>query len=290
MAENIHHNLPLSRNARIAANGLQTKIERDELELPLLPGVAADVLALVENKDSDAMLLAKLVQSDQALAGHVMRIANSAHYSPSVPLVSLQQAIARLGMTLIAEIALAASISTKTLSAPGYEHLIRQMWQHALASALWSKEIARKVRKNVEATFLCGLLHQIGRPVVLQAVVDLIELYQLELTEKDIKLLIDAYHQETGSNIARHWKLPESVIEAINFTQNYNAAPTVKHLAMIVWAGNRFASLMMNDGSITRGELFSLPVITDLNLYEDEVEALLEATTGIKSAVEALFV
>ena len=57
---------------------LEQRIETRSLTLPMLPQVTTQVVALVNNIDSDALALAKLIQSDQALAGHVMRIANSA--------------------------------------------------------------------------------------------------------------------------------------------------------------------------------------------------------------------
>lgn len=280
-----------STQAKHVACRLQEKIQTGSLDLPLLPGVAADVLRLVESHDSDAQSLSKLIQSDPALASHVMRIANSALYSPNSTLVSLQQAIARLGMTMISEIAFAASVNAKTFSAPGYEKLVEKIWRHSLASALWAKEIARKARKNVETTFLCGLLHQIGKPVVMQALSDIMAEDNIVLTEEEVIVVVDEYQQLVGANVAAHWKLPESVIETINYTEDYFAAPSISELVMIVCGGNRFATFMLDKktkGEAELNEFKALPVMSDLNLYEDEIESLLDKTDVIKSAVEAL--
>ena len=85
---------------------IESAIADKTLVLPVLPQVTNNVLSLVHDADSDASSLAQLIQSDQSLASHVMRIANSAAYSPTAKMTSLQQAIARLGMQNIAEIAM----------------------------------------------------------------------------------------------------------------------------------------------------------------------------------------
>ena len=123
---------------------LEQRIGNKSLVLPMLPQVITQVLSLVNDVDSDASALAKLIQSDQALAGHVMRIANSAAYSPNAKMTSLQQAIARLGMQNIAEIAMAATMGPKMFQAEGFESLIKEIWESSLATAVWAREIHQR--------------------------------------------------------------------------------------------------------------------------------------------------
>ncbi|MGK0339106.1 MAG: HD-like signal output (HDOD) protein, partial [Candidatus Azotimanducaceae bacterium] len=75
----------------------EDQLDRNEITLPVLPEVAATVIQLSTSEDVDAQQLANLIQGDMSLAGHVMRVANSALYRPVTPFVSLQQAITRLG-------------------------------------------------------------------------------------------------------------------------------------------------------------------------------------------------
>ena len=155
------------------AEQLRERIKTNSLDVPLLPEVARRVVDLTQTRQSDAEDLARLIQSDQGLAGHVMRIANSALYSPNGSLVSLQQAITRLGMRVIGEIALAISVNSKLFDAPGYESLLAGQRRFSLHAGLWAKEVARACRRNVEASFLAGLLHDIGRPVGIQTVLEI---------------------------------------------------------------------------------------------------------------------
>tara|TARA_B100000676_G_C17587636_1_gene585346 strand:+ start:245 stop:529 length:285 start_codon:yes stop_codon:yes gene_type:complete len=94
-----------------------------------MPGAASQVLGMTLDEDANAAALARLIQMDASLVGHIMRVANSAMYRPSSPSVSLQQVIARLGMGTISEIALATALNTELFAAPGSEDLLEACWQ-----------------------------------------------------------------------------------------------------------------------------------------------------------------
>jgi HD-like signal output (HDOD) protein len=207
-------------------DSLRQIINRGEIDVPMLPEVANKALLLAQNPESDATEMAKLIQSDQSLAGHVMRIANSVAYTPLSNLVSLQQAVARLGMTIISEIALAAAIGAKMFKTPGYEDYVAGIWQHALATSLWSKEVARHCRSNVEVAFLAGLLHSIGRPAVLQTILELADKQTILLTADQVHQLENKYCQQVSEAVVHKWQMPALVIEAVCAYTDYNSALT----------------------------------------------------------------
>lgn len=277
-----------SPEAQAIAQTLQSRTANHELEVPLLPEVASKVVTLSQDPESDATQLAGLIQSDQALAGHVMHIANSAAYSPNASLVSLQQAITRLGMNLISDIALAASISAKMFKAPGYEAHIQAVWRHALATALWGKEIARQCRRNVEATFLCGLLHSIGRPVVIQAALDCARKKSIELSEADVLALEASLHTAVGVAVAQRWEMPHIVCESIEFFHCYEKATQAREQTTMINGGAAFATHLLTPELLSVDQLIALPVLADLNLYDDEVDSLLDKKDDVKSTMEAM--
>src|SRR6185436_19119059 len=149
---------------------LVERIDKDRIDLPVLPQVAGKVMALANDPAADAARLSALIHQDQALAAHVLRIANSPAYMPRTPIASLQHAVAMLGVNQLSEIAVTISLKSGTVKIPGYEGDVRQLWRHALASGAYAKEIARMRRYNVESAYLCGLLHAVGKPVVLKTV------------------------------------------------------------------------------------------------------------------------
>ena len=159
------------------------KIEKGDVELPLLPQVASQVMSLTSGPAADAAKLSALIHQDQALAAHVLRIANSPAYMPRSPVVSLQHAVAMLGINLLSEIAFTASLKTGAFQVPGHEAEVKRLWRHALASGGFAKEVARTRRVNVESAYLCGLLHGIGKPVVLRTAATLAREQKFTLDE-----------------------------------------------------------------------------------------------------------
>lgn len=267
---------------------LKQSILEGFIEVPMLPEVANQALTLAQDPNSDASEMAALIQSDQSLAGHVMRIANSVAYTPLSNLVSLQQAISRLGMRVISEIALAAVLGAKLFNTPGYENYVERNWQHALATSLWAKEVARHCRSNVEVAFLAGLLHSIGRPAVLQAILDLAEQRELSLTSDQVHALEGKYCQQVTDMVVTRWKMPTQVIEAIQNLDSGESAPVAAKIAATVQAATYFAHHLLAPETTSKESLLELPVLATLNLYQDEVETLLGQVDVIQQRLEGL--
>lgn len=267
-------------------------LEKKDFEVPMLPEVAGKVVQLTQDPESDATALAKLIQGDQTLASHVMRVANSAAYSPNTNLVSLQQAISRLGMNLISDIALAASINSSLFNAPGFEKHIKAQLRHALASALWAKEVARACRRNVEAAFIAGLLHNIGKPAAVQAIVKMARKHKYPITKEEFVALETKFHSGFGLEIVQEWEMPEAVINAVRYFNDYSTTHDTMNQTMITVGGERFASHFSCEPSqgvcISLEELKAENVLAALDLYQDEIETLLEKNEQVTATLEAM--
>jgi len=268
------------------------QINAHHIDVPMLPEVAGKVVRLTQDVDSDASELATLIQSDQTLAAHVMRIANSALYSPNSSLVSLQQASARLGMKLISEIALAASINSSLFNTPGYEEHIQYEIRCSLMTGLWAKEIARVSRRNVEAAFITGLLHAIGRPIAVQTALKVAAESNTTLDTAEVLALEDKFQRQIGVQVVEQWEMPRLVVDVVRFFDCYNDAGAARNQTMIAIAAEAFTHHFMSEqgdnNGISREELVSQVVLAELNLYRDEVLELLEKQDLVKSAMEAM--
>jgi HDOD domain len=64
-----------------------------------------ELTSVAAKEDVDARTIADMLKQDPALSAHVLRIVNSPLYSPRAQIVSLQQAVARVGIGKIREIA-----------------------------------------------------------------------------------------------------------------------------------------------------------------------------------------
>lgn len=281
----------LSETGQKMAVILSELLANKSFDVPMLPDVASRVLALSNDPDSDAAQLAKLIQGDQGLSAHVMRIANSAAYTPNASMVSLQQAIARLGMSLITEIALAASINSKMFKAPQFDKRLKAIWDHALATAHWGKQVARISKKNVEASFLCGLLHSIGRPVVLQTISDHLTQSKERLNEQEAAILEQYFHIPFGAVIVENWKMPMIVQESVQFYEDYLQAKTYRDQAMVIHASDKLAQDTLachQEGECRIESVLDDDVFAALNLYADEIEILKTQMEKVVVGMEAM--
>ncbi len=133
-----------------------------------LPRVCAQLAELTAQQVTDAAQLARLIQSDPALAGEIMRVANSPALRPRMPVVSLQQAVSWLGVAEVRNIAMAVMLRGEVFVAPGHEPESEELWREAWLAGLWAKEIARERRKQVESAFLAALMHRTGAALALK--------------------------------------------------------------------------------------------------------------------------
>jgi HD-like signal output (HDOD) protein len=201
--------------------------------------------------------------------------------------VSIQQAVARLGMVEISNIAFSISLNSKLFNAPGYENEVAEIWRHALATALWSKEVARSMRSNVEAAFLCGLLHSIGKPVILQNLAEKNEINE-PLSAEELIEIYATFESTYAEVVSKEWGLPKIVAEAIIYYKNFSETPDDTELAATIAFGHELASLMLSPETTTKETILNSPALDIINLYPDEVETLLEKEPTIKSGMETL--
>ena len=265
---------------------LTERIEAGKLDLPMLPKVASMVISLTRDESTDASALSRLIQGDQALAGHVMRVANSPVFRGRTASATLQQAIARMGMNVICEIAVAISLRGKVFCAPGQEERISVLWKHALATGTWGKEIARVRRRNVESTFLCGLLRDIGKPILVQQIVEIASDLKMQVDKNSFERIMETHGPTVGATVARIWQLPAPVIETIVHSRDYSQATEYRDEIMMTHAAGHFADWLISASSIE--EIRELSILHDLNLYPDDVDSLFSRREEVQSLLEAM--
>jgi putative nucleotidyltransferase with HDIG domain len=264
------------------------KLDKGDLELPLLPQVASQVMALTSDPAADAAKLSSLIHQDQALAAHVLRIANSPAYMPRSPVVSLQHAVAMLGINLLSEIAFTASLKSGAFQVPGHEGDVKRLWQHSLASGAFAKEVARTRRVNVESAYLCGLLHGIGKPVVLRTATTLAREQKFTPDKPALHMLIVGYHARVGGLIAEKWGLPKQVAEAIQYYGDYDHAASFRQECMLTCVADRLASHLLTPEDMPEDILRDHPVFAELNLYPNDIDQLLAGKDKVLSVVSAM--
>ena len=267
--------MPLTREVH---DRFCARISDAELSLPLLPEVATQILALADRPDCNAGDLAELLRRDPALSAHVMRVAGSPLYAGATKVVSLQQVIGRLGFATITQIALVVATRMRVFEVGGFEDVVRATFRHSLATALFAQDIARMRRSTVDVAFLAGLMHDLGRPLALQALVDSHRELAVPIERDSALAAADEHHAQLAGTLIDHWGLPGRVAEAVRL----HHTPLGHELATTVALADRLAHGL--DGEATRGEEYAAA----LNLYPEDVAVLVAKSEMIAKTIEVI--
>jgi putative nucleotidyltransferase with HDIG domain len=262
-----------------------------KLELPTMPGTASEVMSLCQQDTTDAARLSAVIHRDQTIASNVLRVANSAAYAGQMPCVSLQQAVSRLGLQLITEISMAVSVRGRMFANPACAELLAALWRHSVLAAFYTKEIARQRRRNVEIAFLCGLLHDVGKAVLLSNVDRVVGKGDVTLPTGYLLAAVDEQHVAAGALLAAEWKLPDQILEAIVCHHEPEQAARFQDMAWTVCLADRLAHFVL-PGPLAEtpdeGELRRHPALAGLNLYADQVQELFDKRDRALLVTESL--
>jgi len=186
-------------------------------EPPRLPEIAVEVMAAADDPDSSADSLAKLIHRDQFLAVRVLKVANSAAFRPANRRIySLSQAIARLGVRGTRDIVVAAAMAQSIYKGPRAA-LLTSYWRASMGSAVGFQLIEQLTGKSADVAFLAGLMHNVGKPVLVWILDDLIQRrYREQVVFDEVAHeLIHLLHARTGAIIVGTWDAPKGMVDLI---------------------------------------------------------------------------
>ena len=132
-------------------------------QLPSPRGVALAILELTRRENATLGEIARVVQTDPALSGRLIKLANTASHIAR-PVVSIQEAVVRQGMATVRHLALGFSLVDQYRDGACEAFDYKEYWSHSLLMALCMQALG--VRVHVAAAdelFVCGLLAQVGQ-------------------------------------------------------------------------------------------------------------------------------
>ncbi len=234
-----------------------------------LPRVCAQLAELTAQQVTDAAQLSRLIQSDPALAGEIMRVANSPALRPRTAVVSLQQAISWLGVAEVRNIAMAVMLRGEVFTAPGHASESEDLWREAWLAGLWAKEIARERRKHVESAFLAALMHRTGAALALKILSRFEAEGHLRLDARVFGDLIGEFEPALGRLLMNNWLLPKEVQDAASDWRNYRDSGQ-SDLAGTVHAAHLLATHTLHEQLITEDMVIESPVFEQLGVFPDD--------------------
>lgn len=224
--------------------------------LPQFPENIARINSLLNDPDFKLSDIAAHISNDIALTADLLKLVNSAAFSLANPCHKIADAVKLVGVNGIRNLLYSLG-SIKSLGAGSKEQ--RRLWDHSYRVAFYAYNLARSFyasqRAVVDDSYVCGLLHDMGKVVFDSAHPQLIEKVKQMSENKALssslveRLAAGSNHAEIGSLIAEKWNFPRVIADTIRCHHEPDAAPeNVKNLVGVVYFANMLAHY--GDGDI----------------------------------------
>lgn len=208
-------------------------------EISSIKNVVAGILKIINDPKSNAKDLKELIEVDPPLTAQVLKVANSAYYSPPSKIGEILKAVLWIGFEAIKELALnqkVCKIFSNDTTADDYSRL--SLWKHSVAVAVMGKMIYRReFGEKGENIYAAGLLHDIGLIVEDQFCHDQFREMLKNSAEKNEEFtateqqIFGFNHAELGKAVMASWDMPEELCAAIG--QHHNPSRASSRYARI---------------------------------------------------------
>jgi putative nucleotidyltransferase with HDIG domain len=215
-------------------------------DIPTLPTIVFELNQHLRNPETSIATISETIERDQAMALKILKLVNSAFYGFKSRVSDVRHAVVLLGFNAIRNVVVSVSVINalpKNILFQDFE--MDAFWKHSLAVAVTSKNIAQKAGgDSPDNCFVGGLLHDVGKVIMAQYFQDLfvkvwtcmqkecLSFYEAEQQE----LPID--HARIGAHLAGRWALPEGLIDAIRWHQDYQPEIPNANFVMIIYLAN----------------------------------------------------
>jgi putative nucleotidyltransferase with HDIG domain len=266
-------------------------IQITDKDLPVLSVVATQALELLQDKNVTHRRIEELIRQDLALTERLLRTANSPFYATRNSSTSISQAILRLGLRQLR--------TTIVIAATGElfnsdDAVIRELWDHALATAIAANQLADLLQmEQAEEAFIGGMLHDVGKLIIYHQHPDTYRQLMEEaktcgrdLQELEVERFEYFSHMLVGGLVVRKWRLSDSIAEAARFhhaleTEIPRHLKTPK-LACLISVANRLVhQLEMPWAEHDWEKMLAMPCSGEIGVTRVQLEAVRQEILGM---------
>ncbi len=217
---------------------------------PILPATVSRIMEVTANPESSAHDLVQAILPDQSLCVTVLKLANSVLFGRPHRIDSLKPAIIVLGFNEVQSIALIKAMSNSFRELNLLDTAaVEQYWEHSYLTAMAAQHIAQHLRLPPCSFFMAGLIHDIGKLVMLLTFDDEYapEQWMSHLsTEERLAAEQQSFafsHAAVGGLLLRQWNFPDNLLAAVEYHHLPAEAPNERIFAQIVQLADLFSFL-----------------------------------------------
>ncbi len=216
------------KNADQVITEIINHIKNGNIELPPIPDIMQRISAKISNPNISVNEVVDCI-TDQILVSKILKICNSPYYKHANKVSTLKDAVIYIGLRSLMSIITVHALSSFS---PKNVNEIKKILQHSLACGMIARQIAKDMNGDDEQAFICGLLHDIGKTVILDMIGD----YMLSDDQK--YKLVEEYHTEVGYLLAQKWNFGRDIQESIRFHHAPENSTSHKNLVEIIYLSN----------------------------------------------------
>jgi len=178
--------------------------------IPPLPIIAQELLKLTRNDETSLKKIIDKIKTDQGISSKVLKLVNSPFYALRKEITSIDQAAMLIGTSTIKNIVLSISIEEfykKNFSLYGTTG--NRLWEHSHHTATISELIAKKLKIDTDSSYLAGLMHDIGKVVLVDFLVKEVK------NSDDEKHQTGLTHPEVAAFVLEKWNIGKQIINSV---------------------------------------------------------------------------
>ena len=254
-------------------------------QLPASPKIFARLSELIQDEDTGLDYIASLIKMDPSLAAHILRVTNSAYYGCPVKLNDIESAIARIGFNEVHKV-LSVVIAHDSFyqALPVYGVTATEYADECIAVAVASEVVAQRAGTDLNAPYITGLLHAIGKLAINLYLEKLGKATRLIKTRERAPLLdaetenFGLTHLQAGSELLKHWQFEPEIWQPIRQQSNpARAAHFIRSTAILTAAIWLAENLKQFDPDAALPSVF-VWALKELNLDTLETASLIDST------------
>lgn len=188
--------------------------------LPTMPEVASRLLKSFDDDNVGLGQIAGLIEKDPTLTAKVLRLANTAHYSPSHQIATVIDAAHALGLDTLRNLAMAACLSGAFPKVQGLDRA--KFWRHSIATANYARILARLLGTDgstSDTAYLAGLMLRTGQLLMAMDEPHLVADVESHAAEPGSRFSLETHrfgctHADVTASLATHWHFPRALVMA----------------------------------------------------------------------------
>ena len=209
--------------------------------IPVVPALASRVIDVASDPDVSLVQLANLIAKDQVLASRLLQIANSAYCAPMQDITTIPEAVVRIGTAGVRNMVFTVCFSSRMYDPAIYGEEGRRLIEHGIGTAYLARIVAGQADEGEDEAFLYGLLHDIGKLLILKLAYDHKRRTGVAVPAEEVAAALEQHHAGFGGVTLRRWGLPTSLDEPVRCHHDYRSATRQPRAAMVAYLADRLS-------------------------------------------------